>query len=118
MSQAPERGIRSPLRHLDLRTLRHAVRQESRARQHCLPPISVYRWWARRTEAVTAAIVEAVGADRPGRLTIADPFAGGGVIALATLLRGHRVYAQDVNAWAARGLATMLDLPAPDELAA
>jgi hypothetical protein len=65
---------------------------------------------------VSGAIIDAVSADLPGRLLIADPFAGGGVIALATLLRGHRIYAQDVNPWAARSLATMLGLPAHDEL--
>jgi putative DNA methylase len=60
--------------------------------------------------------VDAVTLENPGkRLLIADPFAGGGVIALAVLMRGHRVYAQDVNPWAARSLATMLDLPEPDE---
>lgn len=106
----------SVLRHLDIDALRTATRLESRARQHYLPPISVYRWWARRTEAVSGAIVEAVNVDRPGRLLLADPFAGGGVIAMAALIRGHRVYAQDVNSWAARSLVTMLDLPAPDEL--
>jgi len=33
-------------------------------------------------------------------------------------MRGHRVYAQDVNPWAARSLAIMLDLPSPDQLGA
>jgi len=28
---------------------------------------------------------------------VSDPFAGGGVIPLAAALRGHRVYAQDLN---------------------
>lgn len=37
---------------------------------------------------------------------------------MAALLRGHRVYAQDVNPWAARCLVTMLDLPAVDEVGA
>lgn len=110
--------IRSVLRHLDVAGLHAGTRQESRSRQRHLPPISVYRWWARRTETVTGAIVDAVSADQPGRLLLADPFAGGGVIALACLLRGHRVYAQDVNPWAARSLATMLDLPTLEELTA
>ena len=109
---------RSVLRHLDADALAAAARRESRARQWHLPPTSVYRWWARRTETVTGAIIDAVAADSPkgNRLLIADPFAGGGVIALAALLRGHRVYAQDVNPWAAHSLATMLSLPAPPEL--
>ncbi|HVA07783.1 MAG TPA: hypothetical protein VNG12_13675 [Acidimicrobiales bacterium] len=114
----PGPPILSVLRHLDIDELGPAVRQESRARQHHLPPISVYRWWARRTETVTGAVIDAVNEDLPGRLLIADPFAGGGVIALAALMRGHQIYAQDVNPWAARSLATMLDLPAPDQLEA
>lgn len=110
--------IRSVLRHLDVAGLQAGTRQESRSRQRHLPPISVYRWWARRTETVTGAIVDAVSVDRPGQLLLADPFAGGGVIALACLLRGHRVYVQDVNPWAARSLTTMLDLPTLEELSA
>jgi putative DNA methylase len=114
---ARETTTRSVLRHLDVGALRSATRQESRSRQRHLPPISVYRWWARRTETVTGAILDAISADLPGRLLLADPFAGGGVIALASLLRGHQIYAQDVNPWAARSLATMLSLPAADDLA-
>jgi adenine-specific DNA methylase len=118
MARSTPPRVLSVLRHLDVEALNDAVRSEVRARQHYLPPVSVYRWWARRTEAVTGAVIDAVGADSPGRLLIADPFAGGGVIALAGVLRGHRVYTQDVNPWAARGLATMLSLPAPYEIAA
>ena len=110
--------VRSVLRHLNIADLQAATRQESRSRQRHLPPISVYRWWARRTETVTGAIVDAVSADRPGQLLLADPFAGGGVIALACLLRGHRVYAQDVNPWAARSLTTMLGLPTLEQVEA
>lgn len=107
----------SVLRHLDPEALRGPTRQESRSRQRHLPPISVYRWWARRTETVSGAIIDALNEDTPGRLLVADTFAGGGVIALAALLRGHQVYAQDINPWAARSLATMLNLPAANELA-
>lgn len=113
-----EAGVQSVLRHLDTNTLASSVRRESRARQWHLPPVSVYRWWARRTESVTGAIIDAISSDSEGndRLLIADPFAGGGVIALAALLRGHRIYAQDINPWAAHGLASMIDLPTASEL--
>lgn len=111
--------IRSVLAGIDADALRDGVIAETRARQRHLPPISVYRWWARRAETVTGAIVDAVAAERPGeRLLIADTFAGGGVIALSALLRGHRIYAQDVNPWAAAGLVSMLSLPDPGELEA
>jgi hypothetical protein len=110
--------MRSVLRHLDVDALAAGVRTESRARQRHLPPVSVFRWWARRAETITGAVVDAVAADavRPGSLLVADPFAGGGVIALAALIRGHRVYAQDINPWAARSLTTMLTLPDPAAL--
>jgi len=108
----------SVLRHLDVDAIEQQVRSEVRARQHALPPIATYRWWARRTEAVSGALIDAANVDIPGRLTIADPFCGGGVIALAALLREHQVYAQDINPWAVQGLATMLTLPAADDLEA
>lgn len=108
--------MRSVLRHLDVAAINAAARVEARARQHHLPPITTYRWWARRTESVTGALIDAANQDRPGRLLVADPFTGGGVIALAALLRGHRVYAQDINEWAARSLATMLSLPPAADL--
>jgi putative DNA methylase len=109
----------SVLRGLDTAGLRAEVHRETRARQHRVPPVSVYRWWARRTDSISGAIVDALAAQRPGqRLLIADPFSGGGVIALAAVVRGHRVYAQDVNPWAARSLTTMLDLPDAGDLSA
>lgn len=114
----PDPIVCSVLRHLDVASINAAARLESRARQHYLPPITTYRWWARRTQAVTGALIDAANTDNPGRLLVADPFAGGGVIALSALLRGHRVYAQDINGWAAQSLATMLALPPADRLVA
>lgn len=102
----------SPLRHLDAAAISEAARRESRARERRVPPVSTYRWWARRTEAVTGGVLDAITADAPGRrLLVVDPFAGGGAVALSAAVRGHRVYAQDINPWAAAGLATMLSLP-------
>src|SRR4051794_640868 len=110
--------MRSPLRHLDAEAVSALVRREVRNREVHLPPVSTYRWWARRTESVNGAIIDAVNADHPGRLVVSDPFAGGGVIPLAAVMRGHSVYAQDLNPWAATGLAAMLALPDPDSLRA
>ena len=99
-------AIASPLRHIDAGAVSRAARAETRNREVYLPPVSVFRWWARRTEAVNGAVIDAVtaerGSDEP--LLVVDPFAGGGVIPLAALIRGHRVYAQDINPWAAAGL--------------
>jgi putative DNA methylase len=105
--------IESPLRHLDPAAISATVRAESRNREVRLPPVSTYRWWARRTEAVNGAIIDAVEQDRPGRMVVADPMAGGGVIPLAAVMRGHRVYGQDLNPWAVAGLRAMLGLPNP-----
>lgn len=110
--------VRSPLRLLDPKAISALVRREVRNREVHLPPVSTYRWWARRTESVNGAIIDAVNTDRPGRLVVSDPFAGGGVIPLAAVMRGHSVYAQDLNPWAAAGLAAMLALPDADALRA
>lgn len=115
--QGPSRpALHSPLRHLDAEVVSARVRREVRNREIHLPPVSTYRWWARRTEAVNGSIIDAVSADKPGRMVVSDPFAGGGVIPLAAVMRGHSVYAQDLNPWAAAGLASMLALPDPEAL--
>ena len=49
---------------------------------------------------------------------VSDPFAGGGVIPLAAVARGHQVYAQNLNPWATTGLSAMLALPDADALRA
>jgi len=108
--------VRSPLRHLDLSAISQAARVEARSRENHLPPVSVFRWWARRTESVVGAVVDAANLDRPGRLVIADPFAGGGTIAFAAAQRGHTVYAQDVNPWAVAGLSAAMTLPSAHKL--
>lgn len=103
----------SSLRHLDVATVESQARAESRNRERVVPLVSLYRWWARRTDAVTGALLDAYTVDHPGRLHVADPFAGGGASALAALRRGHRVYAQDINPWAAKGLGLLLNMPDP-----
>lgn len=108
--------IKSPLRHLDPNDIDRRVRRELRNREVHLPPVSTYRWWARRSESVNGAILDAISHDRPGKLAVGDPFAGGGVIPLAAVMRGHSVYAQDLNPWAAAGLAAMLAIPDPADL--
>lgn len=108
----------SILSRLDQEAVSQQVQIESRNREVHLPPVSVYRWWARRTAAVNGAILDAAveTLDAGDRLFFADPFAGGGVIPMAALSRGHRVYAQDLNPWVAEGLATALALPSEEEI--
>ena len=108
--------LRSPLRHLDLEAINESARQETRSRESVLPPVSVFRWWARRTSAVNGGVIDAVHQDMDRRLLIADPFAGGGVIPLTALASGDRVYAQDIDPWAAHGIHSMLTLPDSDEI--
>ena len=109
---------RSPLRRLDPVAVSAAARIETRNREVHLPPVSAYRWWARRTESINGAILKAVMADRPGRLLVADPFCGGGVIPLAAVIRHQRTYAQDLNPWATSGLVGMLSLATVPDLRA
>src|SRR3954471_2423403 len=111
-------AIVSPLRHLDTVAVSAAAKVESRNREIHLPPVSTYRWWARRTAAVNGGILAVVGRGTDGRLLGADVFAGGGVIPLAAVARGHQVYAQDLNPWPAAGLPAMLALPAAEKLQA
>ena len=93
------------------------VATESRSRENSVPAVSVYRWWARRTEAEIGSIIDAFAATRSGRIDIADLFAGGGTVPLAALRRGHRAYAQDISPWAAHGLEMTLKLIKPHRLA-
>jgi putative DNA methylase len=102
----------SVLARLDPEQVSNAARRESRNREVHLPPLSTYRWWARRTGAVNDAVLDAaVQAFGRDRLDILDPFAGGGTIPLVALRAGHRVHAQDLNPWAAEGMRQMFSLP-------
>lgn len=114
--QQPSVELASALRHLDVAAVSEAARKETRNREVHLPPVTAYRWWARRTESINGAILDAFALDRGGCLLVSDPFAGGGVIPLAARLRGHQVYAQELNPWAATGLVGMLSLPNGDKL--
>ncbi len=92
------------------------ARSETRQREKIVPPVSSYRWWARRTMAVTDSILAAYKRLRGEGGLVADPFVGGGIVAFAALARGYQIYAQDINSWVAHGLATTLRLPPSDEL--
>ena len=106
------------LEDLDAQRVSAAARKEARNREVHLPPISAFRWWARRTESVNGAILDAFHTPGAPPLLVVDPFAGGGTIPLAAVRRGHRVVAQDLNPWAAHGLASMFSLPPADEIEA
>jgi len=62
--------------------------------------------------AVLDAATERYGAD----LVVADPFSGGGTVALEAARRGIKTYAQDIHPWPARGLEVSLASCDKDEL--
>lgn len=91
-----------------------ATRREVRNREvHC-PPISLFRWWARRPHALARSLLKASNLKRQD--LVSDPFSGGGTVTLEAVTRGYRVYAQDLNPWPTWGLQTALDGVPPDLL--
>src|SRR6266536_5515614 len=94
------------------------IRAETRNRECHQPLVSVYRWWARRPHALIGALLDAAGEYLAKDSLIADPFSGGGTVAIEAVRRSLNVYAQDVNPWASWGLRVSLTSIDPDELAA
>ena len=110
-SGASALGAETILGRLDWSDIAGRVEAQQRRRERDTPTVSMYRWWARRSHALVGALIDA-GSD--GRsMTVADPFSGGGTVAIEAARRGHRVYAQDLHPWAAYGLATTLDDVSP-----
>lgn len=90
---------------------------EQRNREVYVPPISLYRWWARRPHALIGSLIDAACSDG-STPTLADPFSGGGTVAIEAARRGLSIYAQDLHPWPVAGLATALDRADADELQA
>src|SRR5271163_3416974 len=86
------------------------VQAQQRNREIHTPPISLFRWWARRSHALIGALLDAAVDAREGAsLAVSDPFSGGGTVAIEAARRGLPVYAQDLHPWAVTGIATALD---------
>lgn len=102
------------LKQIDWPRVNRKTRRQLKNRETYCPPISLFRWWARRPHALIGALLEASELSR-GQL-VADPFSGGGTVALEAAARGFRVYAQDLSPWAAWGLSTALDGVSPEKL--
>lgn len=97
-------------------SVNRATRREVRNREiHC-PAISLFRWWARRPHALARALLKASRLRRSD--LISDPLSGGGTVTIEAAVRGHRVYAQDINPWPTWGLRVALDGVAPSRLKA
>ncbi|GIW26654.1 MAG: DNA methylase [Meiothermus sp.] len=99
---------------IDWPTLNATVDKEIRRREHHNPAISVFRWWARRPHSVIRALLEA--AQSQGVRYVADPFSGGGTVALEAAALGLRAYAQDLYPWPVFGLQTALSQVDPKRL--
>ncbi len=107
---------RSTLDGINWSAVNRATRRQVRNREVYCPPISLFRWWARRPHALTRALLDASNLE-PEDL-VSDPFSGGGTVTLESAAKGHRVYAQDLNPWAVWGLRTALDGVSPTLLRA
>jgi putative DNA methylase len=109
--------MKSILANIKWNRLGRAIRSETTNREVHQPLVSMYRWWARRPHNLIGAIIDAaIGQLGPSAL-IADPFSGGGTVAIEAASRAVRVYAQDINPWAAWGLKVSLSPVDPDLLA-
>jgi len=96
---------------IDWDLLREQIRKEIAAREDVLPVVSAYRWWARRPGRLFGAILDAAGPVR-----VADPFGGGGTIAVEAARRGLPAYVQDLYPWPIFGMATAFTPVAPERL--
>src|ERR1700704_827215 len=98
----------SLLSRIDWDSVSRIVAHELHNREIHAPAVSAFRWWARRPHSVMAALLEAAVARFGERLTVSDPFSGGGTVAFEAARRGLRTYAQDLYPWATYGLSTAL----------
>lgn len=84
------------------------VRAQQRNREVHTPVISLFRWWARRPHALIGALLDAA-TEANGSVVVADPFSGGGTVAIEAVRRNLVTYAQDLHPWAVTGLRSALE---------
>lgn len=108
-----EKSLLTELRWSELEQL---IRAQQRNREVHTPPISTFRWWARRSHALIGALLDEAKDSADGHLTVADPFSGGGTVAVEAARRDLDVYAQDLHPWAVAGLRATLTPVDPEEL--
>jgi putative DNA methylase len=97
------------LSRLDWARIDKDVQAHQRNREKYTPPISLFRWWARRSHVLIGAILDAAVAESDVPPRLADPFSGGATVALEGARRGLPTYAQDLHPWTIAGLHTALD---------
>lgn len=100
---------------VDWKVVDTQVRLQQRSRERHTPPISMFRWWARRSHALIGALLEQAHAENE-RSVISDPFSGGGTVAIEAARLGLPVYAQDLHPWPIAGLRSALTDVDPGEL--
>jgi putative DNA methylase len=98
----------SLLSRIDWDSVSRIAAHELHNREIHAPAVSAFRWWARRPHSVMAALLDAAVARFGERLTVSDPFSGGGTVAFEAARRGLRTYAQDLYPWPTYGLSTAL----------
>ena len=116
MDLVPTNARRSLLSSVDWPLVSRTTERELHNRERYVPAISAFRWWARRPHNVMGALLDASIARFGKKLTVADPFSGGGTVAFEAVRRGLRVYAQDLYPWPTYGLSTTLRPIAPEKL--
>jgi hypothetical protein len=73
---------------IDWQRLEQRIRAQQRNREIYTPPISLFRWWARRSHALIGALLDSAVDSRAGAgLTVSDPFSGGGTVAIEAARR-------------------------------
>jgi len=108
-------GTTALLDRVDWASVNARVPHEQRNREVYVPPISLYRWWARRPHALIGSLIDAACADGSSPV-LADPLSGGGTVAIEAARRDLSIYAQDLHPWPVTGLATALDRVDADAL--
>ncbi|MFZ2052408.1 MAG: DNA adenine methylase [Solirubrobacteraceae bacterium] len=108
-------GVDSLLASLDWAQLEGRIRSQQRNREVHTPAISMFRWWARRSHALIGELLENAHTDQSD-FCVADPFSGGGTVAIEAARRGIDVYAQDLHPWAVAGLRATLEPVDVEEL--
>lgn len=109
--------MKSVLSSINWKRVQRHIGAETKNREVYQPLVSLYRWWARRPHSLIGAILDAGCNSSDANTLVVDPFSGGGTVAIEAIRRGLRVYAQDVNPWAAWGLKVSLAPICPDALA-
>lgn len=102
---------------IDWEKINETVSIEQSNREIHVPYVSSFRWWARRPHTLIGAILDVAQKTLGDDITVADPFSGGGTVALEAIRRNINVYSQDLYPWPTQSLAWTLTPTSLQELA-